>query len=79
MHTQRWPAFDPTLATAREVTVVVQIDGKVRDRLVLPAGLPDAELRSRALASEKAKAALGGAAPAKVVVVPDRLVSIVTK
>ena len=79
VHRQRWPSYDEALATAREVTVVIQIDGKVRDRIVLPAGLPEAEQRQRALASEKTKAALGGKPPAKVVVVADRIVSIVTK
>ncbi|HYK97966.1 MAG TPA: leucine--tRNA ligase [Candidatus Acidoferrales bacterium] len=79
VHRQSWPAFDAKLAAANEVTIVIQIDGKVRDRMVLPAGLPEGELRTRALASAKAMAALAGATPTKVVVVPDRLVSIVTK
>jgi len=79
VHRQAWPAFDPKLASATELTIVVQVDGKVRDRLTVAAGTPSEELERRALASGKVRAALGGAAPAKVIVVPGRLVSIVTK
>jgi leucyl-tRNA synthetase len=77
VHQQPWPAYDPELAKADEVTLVVQVDGKVRDRLTVPAGLSEAEARSAALASEKVGHAIGGRPVAKVVVVPDRLVNIV--
>ncbi|HEY6959859.1 MAG TPA: leucine--tRNA ligase [Candidatus Limnocylindria bacterium] len=79
VHRESWPAFDPKLAAATEVTIVVQIDGKVRDRLSLPAGTSEDALREAALSSEKVVAALAGATPRKVFVVPDRLVSIVTR
>jgi leucyl-tRNA synthetase len=79
VHQQRWPAYDDAVAAPREVTVVVQVDGKVRDRLPMAAGLPDPEVQRRALASPKVQAALNGTKPAKVIVVPDRIVSIVTK
>ena len=79
VHTQAWPVFDTALAAAREVTIVVQIDGKVRDRIVVAPGRSEAELRALALASAKTQAVLRGTAPARVFVVPDRLVSIVTK
>ena len=79
MHTQAWPVFDPRLATATEVTIAVQVDGKVRDRLVVPAGTSKPELERLALASAKVKAALDGARPTKIIAVPDRLVSLVTK
>jgi leucyl-tRNA synthetase len=61
------------------VTLVVQVDGKVRDRMSVPAGLPEAAARETALASGKAKAALAGREVDRVVVVPDRLVNIVTR
>ena len=77
VHVQRWPAYDPKLAAATEVTIVVQVAGKVRDRFTVPAGTAKAELERRALASEKVQAALNGAKPKNVVVVPDRLVSVV--
>jgi leucyl-tRNA synthetase len=79
VHQQNWPAYDEAVAAPREVTIVVQVDGKVRDRLPMPAGRPDAEVERAALASPKVKAALDGTKPAKVIVVRDRIVSIVTK
>nr|MDP9282376.1 class I tRNA ligase family protein [Chloroflexota bacterium] len=78
VHQQRWPAYDVTVAAPREVTIVVQVDGKVRDRIPMAAGLPDADVQRAALASPKVQAALDGKKPAKVIVVADRIVSIVT-
>jgi leucyl-tRNA synthetase len=51
----------------------------VRDRIPMPAGRPDAEVQRVALASPKVRATLGGAEPSKVIVVADRIVSIVTR
>ncbi len=79
VHRQRWPAYDAALASAADVTIVVQVDGKVRDRIAAPAGTPQADLQRMALASEKVQAALHGTTPSKVIVVADRLVSIVTR
>ena len=78
VHTQTWPAFDPEAAREVAITLVVQVDGKVRDRLELPAGSAEEALKQAALASPKVSAALGGKRVAKVIVVPGRLVSIVT-
>ncbi len=78
VHQQAWPAYDAALAKADEVTLVVQVDGKVRDRLTVAAGLPKDEAQAAALASEKVRQAIAGRRVAKVVVVPDRLVNIVT-
>jgi leucyl-tRNA synthetase len=60
------------------VQIVIQVNGKVRDRIRLPAGSSDDTVRSLALASEKVAAAIGGASVQKTIVVPDRLVSVVT-
>ena len=79
VHQQSWPTYDPELARAEEVVLVVQVDGKVRDRLTVPAGLSEADARAAALASVKAKAAVGAREVVRVIVVPDRLVSIVTQ
>jgi len=79
VHRQRWPAYDPALAALEEITLVVQVDGKVRDRITARAGLAESELREMALASPKAKAALDGRTIARTIVVPDRLVNIVTR
>ncbi len=78
VHRQAWPAYDPSLATTTSVTIVVQVDGKVRDRIAVPRGTAKTELERMALASAKVQAALDGAVPKKLVVVPDRLVNIVT-
>ena len=79
VHRQSWPAFDPALAAEKEITLVVQVDGKVRDRIAAAAGLAEAKAREMALASPRAKAALDGHIVDRVIVVQDRLVNIVTK
>jgi leucyl-tRNA synthetase len=68
---------DEVAAQDDEVTLVVQVNGKLRDRLTVPAGLPEEEMRRRALASEGAQRFLEGLTVRKVVVVPGRLVNIV--
>jgi leucyl-tRNA synthetase len=73
-----WPAYDAAAAAEEEVTLVVQVGGRVRDRLRVPAGLGEAAATERALASETARRALGDAArPRRVVYVPDRLINLV--
>ena len=74
-----WPDFDPELAAEETVTMVIQVDGKVRDRIEVPADLTDDEARSRALAAEKVQAILGNTVPARIVVRPPTLVNIVTR
>ncbi|GAC1486605.1 MAG: leucine--tRNA ligase [Candidatus Limnocylindrales bacterium] len=78
VHQQSWPAFDPAAVRSGDVQIVVQVNGKVRDRLTVPAGSAEEAVRSLALASEKVRTAIGGAPVAKTIVVLDRLVSIVT-
>ena len=77
VHAADWPEVDEDAAAEDEVTLVVQVNGKVRDRLVVPAGIAAAEAEERALASEGAKKFLAGQTVRKVVVVPGRLVNIV--
>ena len=72
-----WPEVDPALLVEDEVTVAVQVKGKLRDTLTVAKGLPQPELEALALASEKVQRALDGAEVRKVIVVPDRLVNIV--
>ena len=79
VHQQRWPTYDELIAAPAELTIVVQVNGKLRDRIVAPAGSSEDALRSAALASPKVRAALAGSSPKKVIVVADRLVSIVTR
>ena len=72
-----WPAHDPALLIDDEVTIAVQINGKLRDTLVAPRGLAREATEALALASLKVQSQLAGTAPRKVIVVPDRLVNIV--
>jgi leucyl-tRNA synthetase len=72
-----WPTFDPALLVDDQVTLAVQVNGKLRDTLTVARGLGRDEAEALALASEKVRRQLGGADPRKVIVVPDRLVNIV--
>ena len=72
-----WPAVDPALLVDDEVTIAVQINGKLRDTLVLPKGTAREALEEAALASANVVRLLDGKAPRKVIVVPDRLVNLV--
>ncbi len=73
-----WPEADPALLVEDEVTIAVQHKGKLRDTLTVAKGLPNEQLEALALASEKVQRSLDGAQVRKVIVVPDRLVNIVT-
>ncbi|MDP3675134.1 MAG: leucine--tRNA ligase [Novosphingobium sp.] len=72
-----WPPVDPALLVEDEVTVAVQVRGKLRDTLTVAKGTAREELEALALASDKVQRALDGAAVKKVIVVPDRLVNLV--
>ena len=77
VHRQRWPVADDALAREDEITLVVQVNGKVRDRITAAAGISEADARALALSSEAVKRHLDGKEPRKVVYVPGKLVSIV--
>jgi leucyl-tRNA synthetase len=72
-----WPSFDPALLVDDQVTLAVQVNGKLRDTLSAPRGLDREAAEALALASDKVQRQLDGASPRKVIVVPDRLVNIV--
>ncbi len=74
---ERWPAFDPALTKAEEAEVVVQINGKVRLRLTVPAEIDKAELEKTVLADERVRQLIEGKQVRKVIVVPGKLVNIV--
>ncbi len=76
---QRWPEPDPAALTRDEVEIVVQVDGRVRSRLTADAAARESEIREKALADGKVRPWLDGRRIAKVVVVPGRLVNIVTR
>jgi leucyl-tRNA synthetase len=72
-----WPQVDPALLVESEVTIAVQVRGKLRDTLTVAKGLTQDELQALALASQKVQHAIDGAEVRKIIVVPDRLVNIV--
>jgi leucyl-tRNA synthetase len=77
IHQQPWPEWDADIAKEESITLIVQVNGKVRDRIEAPAGTGDEELKALALASENVQKHLGGQEPRKVIVVKGKLVNIV--
>jgi len=73
-----WPEVDPAMLVEDEVTIAIQHKGKLRDTLTAPKGASKEALEEMALASEKVQRSLDGAEIRKIIVVPDRLVNIVT-
>ena len=72
-----WPSYDPALLVEDEVTIAVQVNGKLRDTLVMPKGSDKAVVEAAARANPNVLRILDGAEPKKVIVVPDRLVNLV--
>ncbi len=77
LHAQRWPAFDPELVRQETVTMVVQVNGKLRAKLEVDPAITEAEAQRLALAAPRVAQALAGAEPRRVVVRPPRLVNLV--
>jgi leucyl-tRNA synthetase len=77
VHLQSWPTFDPELVRAETVTMVVQVNGKLRDKLEVDPDISEADAEKAALALPKVIEALGGSAPKRVIVRPPRLVNVV--
>jgi leucyl-tRNA synthetase len=69
--------YDPELVRRDTVTMVIQVNGTVRDRVEVDASISDADAQALALASSKVAAALNGGEPRRVVVRPPRLVNVV--
>jgi len=79
VHTQPWPEFDEELARAERITLVVQINGKVRERLEVDADIPRDEMEKVATSSDRISSLLQGKEIVKVIVVPGKLVNIVVR
>jgi leucyl-tRNA synthetase len=77
VHQQPWPEWDADAITQETITLVIQINGKVRDRISAPADIDQATARARALQSEAVQRHLGGRAARRFVFVPGKLVNIV--
>lgn len=79
MHLESWPTYDPALAREEEIVIVLQVDGKLRDRVKVNRGASREELEQIALANPRVKARLDGARIARVVHVEGRVVNVVTQ
>jgi leucyl-tRNA synthetase len=77
IYNQPWPKWDEELAKEEEVTLVIQVNGKVRDKVTVPVSITEAEAKELALSSERVKAYLKDKEAAKIIYVPQRLVNIV--
>ena len=77
IHQQPWPVADEQAAREEEISVVVQVNGKVRDRITVPAGADEETVKQAALQTNGARKSLNGKQPRQVIYVPGRLVSIV--
>jgi leucyl-tRNA synthetase len=78
IHTQSWPKVDEVAALQDEITLVIQVDGKVRDRLTVPTDISEADAKQAALGCEAVQKALDGKPPRQVIYVKGRLVNIVS-
>ena len=79
IHLERWPESDPSLTREETLELPVQVNGKLRDRVAMPAGLDAAEIERRVLEREKVRAALEGHEVLRIVHVQGRLVNLVTR
>ncbi len=79
IHNQRWPAWDEALAREEEITLVIQVNGKLRDRLTVPVSITEDEARKLALGGERVKPYLEGKRMVKMIYVPARLINLVVK
>ena len=78
IHQQPWPVADASLTTVDTIELPIQVDGKLRDRLVVTRDTPADEIERLALASEQVQAHLQGRPPQRVIQVPGKLVNVVT-
>jgi len=74
-----WPRWDAEALVQNEIEIAIQISGKVRDRIMVPANVSDSELQQLALAQPKIQELLGGKQIVKTIVVPGKLVNIVAR
>ncbi|MFH1483613.1 MAG: leucine--tRNA ligase [Chloroflexota bacterium] len=79
IHLQPWPKHDPELAREDEITLVIQVNGKLRDRVQVPASITEEQARELALSREKVQAHLAGKAIEKAIFVPGRLLNLVVR
>jgi len=79
VHTQSWPKWDKELAKDEEITLVVQVNGKLRDRIIVPTSITEAKAKQLAVESKRVEPYLEGKEVVKVIYVPGRLVNLVVQ
>ncbi|MEE9464839.1 MAG: class I tRNA ligase family protein, partial [Candidatus Neomarinimicrobiota bacterium] len=79
IHNQNWPVWDEALAKDEEITLVIQVNGKLRDRITVPAAISEAEARQLVLASQRVKSCLDNRKVAKIIYVPGKLFNLVVR
>jgi len=79
IHNQSWPQWDEELAREEEITLVVQVNGKLRDRITVPASITETEARQLVMERERVKTHVKDREIANIVYVPGRLVNIVVR
>jgi leucyl-tRNA synthetase len=77
IHDQPWPEYDEELAKEEEITLVIQVNGRLRDKVIVPASLSEVEAKELALGRDRVKAYIDGKKLTKVIYVPQRVVNIV--
>jgi leucyl-tRNA synthetase len=77
IHQQNWPKWDEAIAAEEMLTLVVQVNGRLRDRIKVPISITEDEARELALSSERVRHHIGEKEPRKVIYVPGKLVNIV--
>jgi leucyl-tRNA synthetase len=77
VHEQAWPGYEETLIQAQEITLIVQVNGKLRDRIEAPADISEEAARELALSSARIRPHLEGKELRKSIYVPGRLVNLV--
>ena len=78
IHREPWPTYDPAKCVAETFELVIQVNGKVRDKMEVPADISEDDAKAKALASEKVKPYLADKKPSKIIYIKGRLVSIST-
>ena len=79
IHNQPWPSWDEELAQDEQITLVIQVNGKLRDRLTLPASVTEAEAKKLALDSQRVKTHLMAKEITKIIYVPKKLINLVVR
>jgi leucyl-tRNA synthetase len=77
VHNEAWPEYDEELAKEEEITLVIQVNGKLRDKVLVSASIDEAEAKELALGRERVKAYVGGKTLTRIVYAPKRVVNIV--